>query len=1476
MINKIVNIFKTAFPDLVLRDGKPIKDWLIKPSAAINEFFETEKINLLEKLYIGNYSNMTFNELDLLVSNYLNTQRKLGRYSSVTVRIYMSQRTDVVFDQNKASFQDIRGKNFIPRFDFAITSDNLKYDSTLSKYYIDIPLISQEPFGEEYYIKAGDINTYLGSNDFIDSVSNLNDSILVDVQESNTELYNRITENGVIINSSRNNYFANLVYQTFADIKKFMVIGSGNDLMIRDLTFNSIDANITIAEYNFYKKKTGSVIDNPNRLYKGLLDNITIDKIESPALMLAIENLNEVSQENYESIAYRDKNSANISSLLSQDLFALYSGISDLTQAGWFVGENGSSWNKGSSAIEFTNNFSSGIGIKGKYITEPLLANLDTGLVLYKEIDDVKNTEYLLEFIIEDFETTITSSTLRETTGTTKKIISNNNPFYFSVLKRGINDVSNIKCSTYDGYGVVIKRSITTNEPNVFIVDGSSATGDVAFEQEILSLGSERVLAGGFIPINSNVKYTCILQINEGYGLKAIFKNEYNAEIGQLIVGSGSIDSDYTTTYTTETDFEEKQKNSYSAALTDNPRKFKFISSTNEDEYCASFLDLSFTVSKSDDAISKIFKISPKIVSIDINSTPLSFNDFRTTIVGDIIEINNANYIITSVYNSYQIEVDRELPDLNVLGESWIVWRSLTYNIDYDLPNKPFLNSLIVSRKGVEKIGLNTDDKLNQTQLKFLFIQKNGIDKKILIDWISLDGVSMIPYEAQNNPFPSRLKNVLMFDEVLSSNYYFTNSVNNENYQAIYLTQIGYDNISSNYFRVQLNSELPYILEKNNFKQGYYLPVPYSSGYTKITYIDELKIKSSGFAFTKNTHYEVLNDVITDILINPVYFQLFNNDLDIEAEIIGPGANAEISTIASSKGNTKIYLTTGAINNINYFSVIVNNERYFIKSVDLNSINSPYSDKKIELILDRVIPLFENITVKLRKKTTITGDSNNLRFGYRYDIANDRTNEELWKDTDTLVVNTSSKALVKGEDFDDDKNIQIERYFISDDIYNTVGFDNTDKFTFIFDYRSILEERKSDGFSKFKPISNGSYLGLGFKSVNNGSWKLINLKIRKLLEKHSVFIAEMNVGNKPVSNEDRIKINLNTYSINTNSSSLPLNGSRLFIYNNSSNNWETLYENNATTSDNASVILQYYDGINKETRQFDFGYWDGSNFISINSNFYPTNYVNKSGNMYLLIASRGKNEKSFNSNLVFGEAKLFLDYLNIIWQRKLGVHLGNKIDIWTASSSTYKTKKLLYQLTSATNKIIIDDSFTRPLIRINSITAENSSIPLGFELINNDQSLRFSNKEDLEIIFSNILSSGNYEISYDYFPHISEKQFFVDSLENHVDCLIKQFVPCFIKINLGYYGTIDITKTKNEIYQYLRFSSNVDIDYIKAIIENNGAVLVTLVGNDPFASIEEYDLLTEPITKTLYSFYSLKPEKYFELKKEDINLIKLK
>lgn len=1474
MINKIKRILGRTFPDFTIRDGRPVADLLVKPSAAINEQFEVEKQNLLEKVYLDNYNRMTTDELDLLLSNYLYTKRNSGRFSSGIVRIYVSQKCDIVLDQRKGIFQDIKGRRYIPRFDFAISTDNLSFDYITGNYYVDIVVISEQPFGGEFLIKKGEINTYLGSNPFIKSVTNTEDFVLVDILETNSELYQRIKERGIILNQTRSNFLPNLIYQTFPDIRKIMVAGTNHALMERDLTFDNIDASSAIINYNFFRKKYASTVDNKNILFKGLADSNSLDDLDVPQFYQSI--FTEASQSDYESITFKDANSAVISSLLFEDLFALFNGVNDLAFENWTFGETGKSWNTGSSFVNFTGDFNKGIEIKGEYLKDPLLATGDRGLAFYKEIGDIRNTEYSLGFIIEDFTTTQTETTAKVNTNNSITI-SNNNPLYFTVLKKGQKDKSDIKISSFDGYGVAIMKTFPDARPNVYIIDGSTAIGSQAFEEQILALGSERILAAKEIPLSAGVKYFCIVQINEQYGMKVTFRDEFNSEVGQLSVGSGANLPEFLTTYSLTPRNEEKLI-SENVTSVNPPVKFEF-SSTD----AVSILDLLYLAAQSSTSeyYLKNYQDSRRIVYIDTANSAIPFLDFGNVEIGDTIEFAKKKYLITNKYSHKQIELDSDVPSLGVSGTQWKAWKTLIPEEDYTRPRTATFNNFILLKNGRTKIeDIIGIANFSELKLKINYIQDDGVFKyDILIDWISsyADG-EMKSYLAPVSPDPTSvdLLEVNFFNNTLedSTDYFYT-APGVSRFNSIYLTQVGFNKVKSSKLKFVVNDldsvNRTVLRGKNEYNAGYYLPLQYAVGVDNITYIDKVYAKNSGFVYNKNVHYRVFDSPITDILIEASYYSLFSGLIQVDTEVIGTGDYANVSTTASSIGNNKIYIDTGTISDTDYFTVSINRTRYFIQSINLSESNPPFTGKTISLTLDKNVPLLDNIEIDIRKKYSISVSSNILKFGYRYDVRPE--DQDLLNSNIDPVVKYGDRNLIKGEDFESDRTIPITYYYIAKDLYESLNA--SDDIIFTSEYREVLEEKKFGKGFKFSPISSGSYLGIGFKTISNSHWKLLEIRSRKLAEQYSGFLIKNNVGDKPISTQDRIQIKLSSYGINTNSST-PLNGVVVFIYNYDTSKWEKLYENNAASPEEGSVTLQYYDGT-EEGKEFDFGYWDGSIFSTQKSSFYVTDYVSPvSKEFSLLILTRGKNEKDFSGNLAFGEAKLFLDFFDLIWQRKRGVHLGNKLDIWVASSAQTTNETVNITLTDSTKSYTLtSDNFKFPIKKINSIKILGQNIPIGFALVNSNKNLRFSNKEELVINFTNTLSPGTYEVNYEYFPHVGTKQQYIDNLQYHIDCLIKQFAPVDVSINMGYNGTLDTTLAKDLIIQYLRFGNVLSVDVIINILTNLGATSVFSISGLNLVEVSEYDIEEDPKTKIITSSYSLKEYKFFDISRDNINLVKI-
>jgi hypothetical protein len=1486
MKNHIENILIDSFPQLTLRKGQPTNDLVVDVNAAINESLMAEMESVRNKLSIANYQNMTPDELDLLASNYLQFERKITDKARGILRIYTNQKTDLVFSRDRNYFKTANNFYFRPIYDFAISNIELQFDDSLKLYYIDILIESIVSLSSYTVIEPGKVNTYIGENPFVERITNIGPLVVSTTLESNYDVYSRLTEWGVLTNPTRKNFLGALILNTFPDARRIILAGSGHRLMKRDLTFNYLNAISKVEEFNFFSKKTNSSINNSNYIFKGLMS--TIDPLYFGLDPLGFLKT-ELSQDEYESIAFRDGGSAECSTLLSEIFFPGILGYSYLLEEGMYLSETNMPWDTGSSKVTFTNDVASGIEVKGSYVENEELVENEKGVVFYKKVGDPRNKEFALQFIIRDFvyETTIAEQRIDQAGGSpiTQSItLSNNKPLYFTVLKKGKDDQErDIVCSSYDGYGVVIMKKFTDQRPNVFIIDGSSGVGDIAFEDEILQYGSERVLAGKYIPLEKDITYNCIMQLNDSYGMNVFFKDQYNSYIGTISVGSGGLPGAYQTIYNAEDNDDIQVKTDF-VADDYTPRQYKFISSIEDDLQCSGILNLKFLEAYSNSNL--LTYISGSLRILHLSTSGSQFSDFRNIESGDLLEVNNQKYLIKRKIDNQTIEANENVTLLPG-GSTWKVWKDLKFGEDFIIPQLSSYNNLTIlggeniPLKGVEKI-INIVGNSNLGDVKYIlsYIQKNGMIKNINFGWT--DNVTIFkafnPKDTDDDGLVEeniKLKEVYIFDQsdlTIDEDFFFASDPVYKKVSSFYLTQEGFNKISSKFIRLEMSQntvERDYLLEKNSYIKGYQVLIGYKAGVKNITYLH--KCYDQTREFVKGSQYYVSEPEVTDITINPNDLALFfDKSINFEYEVVGTGIYENIEvTGCSSVGDNKIYTSLSSPLNNTYFSILIDGERFFIQEI-VEDLNTPFLGKTTKITVDRNVDILDNITVELRKNAISTISTSKAKFGYKYDIKIDSEVENVW-DTDVMTYNLyyGSQNLIFGQDFESDRNIPLSRFYLSSSIYNLVS--TTSPIIFRCDQRVVREEIIRNKEYEFYPISTGSYLGIGFKNVNNGHWNLLELRIRQLLERYSAFHVKLNVG-KNVKNEDRLFLDINSYALNLNSIETK-NGINVYIYNKLTDTWELLFQNQVTSSLEGSKYLQFFEGDNIDQRKYSFGYFSGSNFYVVNDSFYPANYVDNNGFLNLFITSRGKTDINFSGDIIISEAKLFLDYINLTWQKDVGVHTGNKIDIWVASDTPIKTNSQVLTLTESVNELELDESISRPVINILSI--KNSlGLDIPFQMVNLNSNLRFSTKERIKIIFSYQVTPGDYFITYDYIPHIGIKQNYIDSLNREVDVLVRNMPPAFVKLNISYSGNIDETVVKNALKRYIQFGNFINLDFIETIMKNYGASYVSLFDYIPL-TITEYDMLLEPITLEHFSSYALKEEKYFDIKLSDINLIKI-
>lgn len=228
-------------------DGSVVNDVLVEPLSDVLFYYQSEHDNIAKKLSLSDVSLLSQQEMDNIGNRYLKT-RKVGGKSVGSVYIYYSTPRSVSIPE---------GTIFV--------SGNIKFKSTSSFSYSR----AQMEFNTDYYPNyvAGPINIEsideteaaniealsqftVSTNSLGSPVKIINHTKISGARnvESNVDFYNRIIRElyGKSLTSSAgiNGYIKDL----YPEITNIEVIGAGNPLMLRDISYNISDVNGKITE----------------------------------------------------------------------------------------------------------------------------------------------------------------------------------------------------------------------------------------------------------------------------------------------------------------------------------------------------------------------------------------------------------------------------------------------------------------------------------------------------------------------------------------------------------------------------------------------------------------------------------------------------------------------------------------------------------------------------------------------------------------------------------------------------------------------------------------------------------------------------------------------------------------------------------------------------------------------------------------------------------------------------------------------------------------------------------------------------------------------------------------------------------------------------------------------------------------------------------------------------------------------------
>lgn len=219
-------------------------------------------------------------------------------------------------------------------------------------------------------------------------------------------------------------------------------------------------------------------------------------------------------------------------------------------------------------------------------------------------------------------------------------------------------------------------------------------------------------------------------------------------------------------------------------------------------------------------------------------------------------------------------------------------------------------------------------------------------------------------------------------------------------------------------------------------------------------------------------------------------------------------------------------------------------------------------------------------------------------------------------------------------------------------------------------------------------------------------------------------------------------------------------------------------------------------------------------------------------------------------------------------------HVGGKTDIYTLvyePINDFVIIENIPELGTLTDIGLTD----KPILRINSIelcdpvTKDTLGVTIPenkWELISNDDRVRFSMREKMSLRIDNEYAGSTVKINYMWVYEISAMQKWTETEDNRVICediLVKHYQPAFVCLSLGYHAPEEVVDMENLVREFimsipekksLRVSDLIDYAYDLTAVHVVTPLLlsVTLHKND--GSIERYESFDEVVLERTACF----------------------
>jgi hypothetical protein len=219
------------FENLVIQDGEPIDDLVIRPNRLLLEAYRRQ-INLVStNQSVANPELMNEREADALAANYF-IPRRLGGFSVGTARLYYSAAQYALVTPSNAIFTG-GGLQFFPIESQGITADRMILNEENGLFYFDVA-VRAEAEGAQYNIEPETLTGIDGQTSVV-KVVNKSRFEEGDDKESTEEYLARVeqslTERSLVTVRGINAR----VLDVFENVRLVQVIGFGDPEMQRDL-----------------------------------------------------------------------------------------------------------------------------------------------------------------------------------------------------------------------------------------------------------------------------------------------------------------------------------------------------------------------------------------------------------------------------------------------------------------------------------------------------------------------------------------------------------------------------------------------------------------------------------------------------------------------------------------------------------------------------------------------------------------------------------------------------------------------------------------------------------------------------------------------------------------------------------------------------------------------------------------------------------------------------------------------------------------------------------------------------------------------------------------------------------------------------------------------------------------------------------------------------------------------------------------